>query len=188
MKQHFFVFISLVMLACNQSKTADQEKMGSMAPVTDNDSMATTPMEYAYKIDHPDNWVPGDPNNTKIVLQGLKDYENGNIEEAVKAFADTVDFRADGFIGRMSNDSLKSFLKEGRSAYKTLKIDMRDWESVKSKDGSEEYVSLWYNQTWEEKNGMKDSASVMDDLKMKNGKIIELDEKIRHFPKGGANK
>jgi len=188
MKQHFFfAFIALAMLACNQSTTADKERTGSMAPVTDNDSVATN-MQYAYTIEHPDNWIPGDPNNTKIVLQSLKDYENGNVDETVKAFADTVDFRGDGFIARMSNDSLRSFFKQGRSTYKSFKVEMNDWESVKSKDGTEEYVSLWYKQSWENTNGMKDSVYVMDDLKMKNGKITELDEKVRHYPKSHANK
>ena len=56
---------------------------------------------------------------------------------------------------------------------------MDDWESVISKDKSMEYVSLWYKEMWEDAKGKKDSLEQMDDLRMKNGKIIGLNEKSR---------
>lgn len=59
---------------------------------------------------------------------------------------------------------------------------MDDWESVKLKDGSREYVSLWYKEITTDKKGKTDSVFVMDDLLIKNGKIVSIDQKIRHFP------
>ena len=53
---------------------------------------------------------------------------------------------------------------------------MQDWESVISKDKNEEYVTIWYRQYGENEDGKKDSIDVINDLKMKNGKIIGLDE------------
>jgi hypothetical protein len=59
---------------------------------------------------------------------------------------------------------------------------MEDWESVVSKDKSMEYVSLWYKQYFTDANGKADSIECMDDLRMKNGKIAMINEKIRHYP------
>ncbi|MDQ6889125.1 MAG: hypothetical protein M3Z56_02435 [Bacteroidota bacterium] len=56
---------------------------------------------------------------------------------------------------------------------------MQDWESVISKDKSEEWVTIWYRQKWEDMNGRKDSTDVVNDLKLKNGKIMRLDEYTR---------
>ena len=70
-----------------------------------------------------------------------------------------------------------------RSQYKTVSVNMHDFESVKSKDVDKQYVSLWYVQKWEDQKGMMDSLSMMDDLEIKNGKIISIDQKSRRFPK-----
>ena len=64
-----------------------------------------------------------------------------------------------------------------------MQILMSDFESVRSKDGKTEFVYLWYKQKFQDQNGKWDSISGMDDVKIKNGKIIEIDEKIRLYPK-----
>jgi hypothetical protein len=66
---------------------------------------------------------------------------------------------------------------------KAMQINMHDFESVKSKDGKEEYVSLWYTQKWQDQKDVWDSMSVMDDMRIENGKIVLLDEKTRKFAK-----
>ena len=64
----------------------------------------------------------------------------------------------------------------------SVKIDLHDFESVISKDKKDEFVTLWYNQTTTDKKGKVDSVSVINDLKISNGKIVALDEAFRHFP------
>ena len=59
---------------------------------------------------------------------------------------------------------------------------MEDFESVKFKDEKEEWVSLWYKEIWEDQKGKKDSVQTMDDLRIENGKIALLNQKVRHFP------
>jgi hypothetical protein len=56
---------------------------------------------------------------------------------------------------------------------------MDDWESVISKDKKDEWVTLWYRQKWEDNKGKSDSSDIVNDLKMKDGKIIRLDEYTR---------
>ncbi|MEO6905894.1 MAG: hypothetical protein ABI148_06005, partial [Ginsengibacter sp.] len=62
---------------------------------------------------------------------------------------------------------------------KNWKIKMQDWESVISNDKKDEYVTLWYRQYSENMKGVKDSTDIINDLKMKDGKIIGLDEYTR---------
>lgn len=59
---------------------------------------------------------------------------------------------------------------------------MNDYESVISKDKKDEWVTLWYKQITTDKKGKVDSISVVDDIKIENGKITVLDEKSRKFP------
>lgn len=159
----------------------------STSKTDSKDSTATTDfMNYPYTIKNPDSWETGDRKHTLNVLKSLKAYENGNIDEAVTYFGDSVTVRFDELDEKISNDTLKAMFKKGRALDKSLTIDMYDWESVKNKVTNEEYVSLWYKQVSEDNNGKKDSVSVMDDLKIEKGKIVELDEKTRKFPKKKA--
>ena len=50
---------------------------------------------------------------------------------------------------------------------KSIDVKMSDWESVISKDKKEEWVTLWYRQKWEDMKGKKDSADIIDDLRIK---------------------
>jgi hypothetical protein len=64
----------------------------------------------------------------------------------------------------------------------TIKIVMHDFESVVSKDKKDEYVTMWYKQVYKDKNGKIDSVDAVNDFKFVNGKIVALDEALRHFP------
>lgn len=177
MRNLLFIISGTCLLSCN---TAGTTKTG-------NDSTATTAsapeekVSYAYTIEHPDTWEQGDKKNTAIVLASLKAFENGDIASAVTAFADTVKLEFDYYEARLSHDSLTAMFTKERGKLKSMTIRMEDWESVTSKDKSMEYVSLWYKQIITDEKGKVDSVECMDDMRMKNGKIILLNEKIRHF-------
>src|SRR6185437_16196315 len=47
-------------------------------------------MNYPYTIDHPDNWDIGNNQNTLVALSALKAYENGNVDESMKYFGDSI--------------------------------------------------------------------------------------------------
>ena len=178
MKQVFFVaFGAFLLQGC---KPANTETAGSDS--TTKAGPQEEDVQYAYTIEHPDNCETGDKQNTAIVLKSLKAFENGDVEACVQAFADTVRIEMDGFEATLSNDSLKAMFTRERGKLKSMKINMEDWESVVSKDKSLEYVSLWYKQYTTDASGKTDSVECMDDLRMKNGKIVLLNEKIRHYP------
>jgi len=171
--------MAAVLFACNSSdnKTADEPKMG------DTKVAAMSTNELAYPVKDWADWQPGSMENLKTALQALKDFENGNVDACINAFADSVRLGFDGFDGTFSRDSVHKMFTEDRSKIKAMKIDMEDYESVKSKDGKQEYVSMWYNEKWQDQKGTWDSIICMDDLKIVNGKVASIDQKTRHFPK-----
>lgn len=173
-----FFFAGIAIASCNNQGTETKE----VAKDSTTGAVAEAKMNYPYTIDHPDNWEIGSTANTMAALTALKAYENGHIDECVKYFGDSVKLAFDGFETKVSNDSLKSMFAASRGKLKSMEVKMDDWESVISKDKNEEYVSMWYKEIWEDNNGKKDSLSQMDDIKMKNGKIVSIDQKSRKYP------
>lgn len=173
MKKLIVIFLGGVVCAsCNDGGTA------STTIATDSAAMTTQTvaqkMNYPYTIEHPDYWETGSTENTMNILSALKAFENGNVDESVKYFADSVRIQFDGIDKKVSNDSLKAMFNQSRKSMKTMSVIMQDWESVVSKDKKAEYVTMWYRQRWEDMNGKMDSVDVVNDVKMKDGKAIEL--------------
>ena len=175
MKKLFLFFLPAIALSCNNGGSSSKD---STKDSTASNSSSTA-MDYPYKIDHPDNWDIGSSANTMASLRSLKAWEEGKMDESVKYFADCIGVYFDGPEKKMTNDSLKALFKASWAEYKTVKINMHDWESVISKDKSEEWVTLWYTENWETQKGVKDSSSIINDLKLKDGKITRLYEYTR---------
>jgi hypothetical protein len=180
MKYSILLLLAAGIAGCNSNdKTAAPESTDTKVAAATTE----TSMDYAYTIKQPDNWVTGSKENTKMVLASLKDWENGDFATCMKSFADSVQLNFDGFQAKLPKDSIAAMFASDRKNYESMKIEMEDFESVKSKDGTEEYVSLWYKQKSQLKGKPMDSVVVMDDLKIANGKILSIDEKLRHYPK-----
>ncbi|MBN9351617.1 MAG: hypothetical protein J0H55_13130 [Chitinophagaceae bacterium] len=172
-KQFFILLVGgLIFISC---KNGNNTKSSNGA----NDSAAVASvnqeMNYPYKIDHPDYWETGSQQNTFNALSALKAWENGNIGQSLTYFADTVHVQFDGIDKKVPRDTFGLMITPNKSI-KKISVKMQDWESVISKDKKEEYVTLWYRQYDENANGKKDSVDVINDIKMKDGKIIGLDE------------
>ena len=175
-KLTLFFLAAIAFSSCNNAGTDTKE--------ANKDSTAPAPptpvaVNYPYTIDHPDNWDMGSKENTLVALNALKTFSSGDIAECMKYFGDSAQLRFDAFDKKMSNDSLKSMFTKLRSGFKSIDVKMDDWESVISKDKSQEWVTLWYRQKWEDSKGKKDSADYIDDLRIKDGKIVRLDEYTR---------
>lgn len=176
MKKLFLFFLAgFAFSSCNNQGTESKEAMKDSTTTT----TSTTVMNYPFTIDHPDNWDMGSTANTMIALSALKAFENGNVAESMKYFGDSIHLQFDGLDKTMPADSVKAMFTSWRNGYKSLEVKMDDWESVISKDKKDEWVTLWYRQKWEDAKGNKDSADFINDLKLKDGKIIRLDEYTR---------
>ena len=172
MKKILSILLPMGMLiACNQATEKKEEKTEPAAKPN-----------YAYTIEKPDNWEIGSTKNTEIALASLKAFENNKLDESLQGFADTVRWRADLMDGKFTKDSMKAMFANAWSQMASMKIELKDFESVISKDKKDEYVTLWYVQTTTDKKGKTDSIAVINDLKMSNGKIVALDEATRRFP------
>ncbi len=176
MKKLLAIFLGTIALAACNSKSDTDSQTSSDSTTT---ATTTEKVNYPYTIDHPDYWNIGNSENTQVALTALKAYEDGDVDKSLDQFADSVHLQFDAFDTTLSKDSLKTMFTRMRSNIKSMNVKMGDWESVVSKDGKEEWVTMWYKQTWEDNNGKQDSAAFIDDVQLKNGKIIRLDEYTR---------
>ena len=170
----FLVMVSAIFIACNNQAPKTDAPLGSI----DEEKL-----NYPYTLDHPaDNWDRGDQKNVVLVLNSFKAYQDGNVGECLKYFADTVTLDFDNYHYRGPKDSVLAMFTTSRNNLASMEVKMEDWEAVTSKDKKEEWVSLWYKQKTKDRTGKMDSVYCMDDLKIVNGKIAILDQKQRHFP------
>lgn len=175
MKKLFLLIAAgAIFTSCNNASSTTATAAGDTTARVVNATQVT----YPYTIDHPDYWEVGSQQNTLNALTALKAWENKNMDESLKYFADSVRVQFDGIDKMVSNDTLKVMLTP-RATLKDWPIKMQDWESVISKDKKEEYVTLWYREYSINMKGDKDSMDVINDLKMKDGKIIGLDQYLR---------
>ena len=172
--------VALFAVSCNDKGSSTDSKSGDSTKTADNKSGK---LDYPYTLDRPyQDWQPNDQQHAVNVMKSLKAWETNDIAGAVSYFGDSIDLRFDGYRKKLPHDSLLAEFTAMRSEYKNITIKMADWESVISKDGKDEYVTLWYKQITTDKNGKTDSLAVIDDAKIVKGKIVELDEKIQHYP------
>jgi hypothetical protein len=184
LKQHHYMkqvlsmaCIIFLLASCNnETKDAAKEATETATPA----AAVTLP----YTPDKPyRNWQMGSEQNTLLAMTALKAWENKDYAGLASSLGDSVEIRMDGYSEKLNRDSAVSFFKTARENYAAVTITMYDWESVISADKKAEYVTLWYKQAWTDNKGVKDSLSVIDDVKIANGKMIELDEKVQRFPK-----
>jgi hypothetical protein len=134
-----------------------------------------------YTIKNPDNWDIGNTKNVAVAFNALKAFEEHKIDESLSFFGDSVLWKADYMDTKLSKDTLKAIFNSVWNETAAIKIDMHDFESVISKNKKDEYVTIWYVQTSTDKKGKIDSIAMINDMKIVNGKIVELDEYTRHF-------
>ncbi|MEN9299453.1 MAG: hypothetical protein RLZZ429_1766 [Bacteroidota bacterium] len=142
----------------------------------------TADVTYPYSLEKPDNWDIGSKENTLLVMNALKAFEENKVEDCLSYFADTVKWRADYMDQTLSKDSLRTAMTNLRNSLQAIQVKMGDFESVISKDKKDEWVTLWYTEIVTDKTGKTDSLAMVNDIKVSKGKIVELNESIRHFP------
>jgi hypothetical protein len=168
MKKNLLLLIIPVLITACQQKAA-------------TDATAAASPKYPYTIKHPDYWdMDTSHTNTMTALTALKSFEKLDTVTMKKCFADSIDFKYDNGEFKGTNAQLMKMGAEMSGMMKNLKIDMKDWESVVSKDKKEEWVTLWYTKHWTDAKGVNDSVEYIDDMAFKGGKIYKMDEYARH--------
>ncbi|MEI8058633.1 MAG: hypothetical protein WCG67_00645 [Ferruginibacter sp.] len=169
---------AVFVISCNNNDKKE-EKSAESTTVAE----AKTPaLDYPYTLDKPyGNWQPGDQQHAVNAQKALKAYETGDVAKCVSYFGDSVEVRFDNWEAKLSNDSLKKSFTVQRAGFSSVVIKMSDWESEISADKKEEWVTMWYKEIKTTLAGKVDSLAIVNDCKIMNGKIVLLDEKIRHF-------
>lgn len=130
------------------------------------------------------NWqFNQDHKNEAIVLNVFKAMEQLDHESIGKYTADSIESNIDGVKFKGTRAQIMQLNKDFFATLKTLKVVPTDWRSVVNEDKTEEWVSVWFTQHWEDNKGQKDSVNVFNDIKLKNGKIKVWNEYLQHFPK-----
>jgi hypothetical protein len=168
-------FAATLGTACNNtSATSDNNNNNN------NPSKAALPYTKNAKYDWRFN---PDQNNEVIVLNVFKAMESLDHETIGKYTADSIESNIDGVEFNGTREEIMQLNKDFFATLKTLKVVPQDWRSVINKDKSEEWVSVWFSQYWEDKEGKKDSVKVFNDIRLADGKITAWNEYLQHFPK-----
>ncbi len=179
MKQFIVITCLAVALAsCNDSATKQ-----SGTDSTGTTVKAGTEVTLPFKLERPyKNWQTGSTENVVAAMGALKAFVDKDFAALGASIGDSIEVRFDYYHATLSRDSAIKMFTAQRPQYNDLTITMYDYESVISADKKDEWVTIWYKQSWKNDKGAGDSLAVINDCKMKNGKMIELDEKIQHFP------
>ena len=179
MKQ-FIVIICLAfaLAGCNDAATK-QSGTDSTGTTVKSGAEVTLP----FKLERPyKDWQTGSTDNVVAAMGTLKAFVDKDFAAMGNLIGDSIEVRLDYYYGKFNRDSAIKMFTAHRPMYNDLAISMYDYESVISADKKDEWVTLWYKQTWKNEKGVADSLAIIDDCKMKNGKMIELDEHIQHYP------
>ena len=165
-----------VFMACNNDKKKD-DKMGD----DKKDTKMSEKVNLPYEADYAD-FKMGDPNNTKLVLDFYKVFEENRLADGRSMLNDSVSVNfADGnkFMG--TADSLLALGKQVRASYSAYKVKIDACLSVHANDKNEDWVLLWNKEYTTDQKGKVDSAQGQSYWQIKNGKIAywgELQAKL----------
>ena len=176
--------IVITCLAFVFASCSNEEKDKTASATTETTTVAPADVKLPFTLDKPyRGWqIMENNDNTIAAMNCLKAFVDKDYTAMAAIFGDSISIKLDGYDAKLSRDSASKVLSAQRPMYNDLTITMYDYESVISADKKHEYVTLWYKQAWKDDKGKSDSLNIVDDCKMQNGKMIELDEKVQHFP------
>jgi len=170
--------VAFVFAGCNDSKK-EETKAPETAAAT---ATAETKAPLAYELQRPyKNWEIGSHQNVANAMAALKAFTDKDFTALGAGIGDSLEVTFDDLNEKMTKDSAIKFFTKVRGTYGDIKIIMYDYVPVISADKNDEWVTMWYKQVWQDSKGKWDSANVIDDVKMKNGKMIQLDEKMQRI-------
>ncbi|HLY69294.1 MAG TPA: hypothetical protein VKR53_06165 [Puia sp.] len=175
MKQRLLpVLLCFGLFGCNTETKKEEVKSDSAAPK----EALVYPFTPRYSI----NWQPGDEKNAVIALTAFKKYLDGDVKGCFDSFSDSIEFIADKFHFQGKKDNLMSMMIPMRGNLSSASAVVDSWLTTYYPDKKDTWVTVWSTETWTDKKGKTDSAYLVDDILMKDGKIARIDEKQRLFP------
>jgi hypothetical protein len=181
MKQFLLaILLCVLMFSCNTATKTDDAK---------TDSTATkTALVYPFVPKYSINWQPGDEKNAVIALTAFKKYLDGDVKGCFDSFTDSIEFIADKFHYKGKKDSLMAMMIPMRGDLASASAVVDTWLTAYYPDKKDTWVTVWSTETWTDKKGKTDSVYLVDDIQMRDGKILQIDEKQRQFPEAPKKK
>lgn len=169
----------LTLLSCALFFSACQTNVVQEVEMTSLDTAA-----FPYKVKDYGNWqMNSNQSNVTLAMNTVKAFCALDTNALKPMLGDSIHLTIDAYEFKGTNSQFLAMAKEEMNKYKSIQVKMQDVESVMSKDKKTEYVSLWYKQYNEMKDGTRDSVNLFNDFKIKNGKVIEWSEYVQRFMK-----
>lgn len=175
-KYLLFIFSSIIFFGCISNEPKKEE------PKADSTTAKKEVLNYPFTAKYSLNWQPGDEKNAVMVLTSIKKYLDGDIKGSFSYFGDSITFIADKFLFVGKKDSLETIMTPMRAQVTSMTFQPDTWLTAYYPDQKDTWVTIWGVQKWILKNGQTDSFYIAEDVKVKDGKIVEIDEKLRAFP------
>ena len=167
--------IAIIVVACSNDNAA------SDTPSPDAPKKETVSMPY--KVEKTPDWEIGSDSNVAVAMNCLRAFETNDMNALGQYLADSVEFYVDTINFKGTKDELMKLMTGFRNSLESISIDMKDYESVTSKNRGEEWVGLWYVEDIKPKGGKAFTQLSMDDVKIIGGKIALIDSKSRPYRK-----
>ena len=180
-KPFLFIFLTSIIFGCSSNEPKQEEAK------TDSTAKKVV-LDYPYTAKYSLNWQPGDEQNAVVVLNSIKKYMEGDIKGSFSDFADSITFLADEFEFIGTKDSLINLMTPMRAQISSVSFQPDTWLTAYYPDKKDTWVTVWGVQKWTLKSGKTDSFYITEDVRLRDGKIQEIDEKMRAYPKPKAKK
>jgi hypothetical protein len=176
MKQSLLlIFSSMVLFACSGDESKQVEAKTDSAAKKE-------PLSYPFTAKYSLNWQPGDEQNAVVALNSLKKYVDGDVKGSFEYAADSIIYIADKFYFKGTKDSLEALMTPMRAQLISMSFQPDTWLTAYYPEKKDTWVTIWGVQKWTDKKGKIDSFYLTDDIRVKDGKILEIDEKMRLYP------
>ena len=174
--------VAFIFAGCNND-SKKEETPAADAPAVAASAATETKAPLPYPLQKPyKDWQIGSHQNVVNAMAGLKAFADKDFAALEAVIGDSMEVTFDLMNEKMNKDSAMKMFTKMRGTYGDIKVIMYDYVPVISADKNDEWVTMWYKQIWQDSKGKWDSANIVDDCKMKNGKMIQLDEKMQRFP------
>ena len=168
------IFLSVAFFSCGSGPKQEEPKTDSTAK--------KEPLVYPFTAKYSLNWQPGDEKNAVLALTAFKKYVDGDVKGCFDYFADSIEFIADKFHFVGKKDSLVAIMTPMRAEVVSMSVQPDTWLTAYYPDKKETWVTVWSTQKWTDKKGKMDSIYIVDDILIKDDKILQVDEKQRQYP------
>lgn len=154
--RNILVLGSFAFFGCNADTTKEVSSSSSDSTKIDN-------ISYPYTATYSSKFEIGDANQSKIILDIWKNFDNNTLQNLSNSFADTVTlYFSDGQKLHGTREYVIAEIKKFRDQFTSVSSDVHAWIPVKATDKNENWVLVWGRETHTGKDGKKDSVNLQE--------------------------